>query len=79
VSQPDWRRDGGEKLARFIREYTLELGAAGGLFDVVRRGAAEQVLRSPLAGSHAAWALATLAALVSGDWLNARTPERRGA
>jgi Asparagine synthase len=74
VRQPDWRRDGGEKLARFLRDYTLDLGAAGGLFEVVRRGAAEQVLRSPLADLHAAWALATLAALVSGDWLNARSP-----
>jgi Asparagine synthase len=79
VRQPDWRRDGGEKMARFLRDYTLDLGAAGGLFEVVRRVAAEQVLRSPLADPHAAWALATLAALVSGDWLNARTPAPRGA
>ena len=74
VSQPDWRRDSGQEMARFLRDYTLDLGAAGGLFDVVRRGAAEQVLRSPRADPHAAWALATLAALMSGDWLNARTP-----
>ena len=74
ASQPDWRRDSGEELARFLRDYTLDAGGAGGLFDVVRREAAEQVLRSPLADPHAAWALATLAALMSGDWLNARSP-----
>ena len=74
ASQPDWRRDSGEEMARLLREYTLDLGATGGLFEVVRREAAEQVLRSPRADPHAAWALATLAALVSGDWLNARSP-----
>jgi hypothetical protein len=74
ASQPDWRRDSGEEMARFLRDYTLDLGGAGGLFDVVRREAAEQVLRSPLADPQAAWALATLAALMSGDWLNARSP-----
>jgi asparagine synthetase B (glutamine-hydrolysing) len=74
ASQPDWRRDSGEEMARFLRDYTLDAGGAGGLFDVVRREAAEQVLRSPLADPHAAWALATLAALMSGDWLNARSP-----
>jgi hypothetical protein len=74
ASQPDWRRDSGEEMTRFLRDYTLDVGGAGGLFDVVRREAAEQVLRSPLADPHAAWALATLAALMSGDWLNARSP-----
>ena len=74
ASQPDWRRDSGEEMARFLRDYTLDVGGAGGLFDVVRREAAGQVLRSPLADPQAAWALATLAALVSGDWLNARSP-----
>jgi asparagine synthase (glutamine-hydrolysing) len=78
ASQPDWRQDSGEEMARFLREYALDLGAAGGLFGVVRRRAAEQVLRSPLADPHAAWALATMAALVSGDWLNARAPARAG-
>ena len=68
----DWRRAYGEQMARLLREYTLDLGAAGGLFDLVRRPAAERVLRPPHADPAAAWALATLAALLSGDWLNAR-------
>jgi hypothetical protein len=77
-SVPDWRRDCGAEMARFLLEYALDLGAAGGLFDVVRRRAAERVLRSPQSDPHAVWALATLAALVSGDWLNARTPAPAG-
>jgi len=68
----DWRRAYGEQMARLLRDYTLDLGAAGGLFDIVRRPAAEGALRPPQQDSHAAWALATLAALLSGDWLNAR-------
>jgi Asparagine synthase len=68
----DWRRAYGDQMARLLRDYTLDLGAAGGLFDLVRRTAAERVMRPPQQDSHAAWALATLAALLSGDWLNAR-------
>jgi Asparagine synthase len=71
----DWRRAYGEQMARLLRDYTLDLGAAGGMFDLVRRSAAERALRPPQADSHAAWALATLAALLSGDWLNARGGE----
>jgi hypothetical protein len=63
-------------MARLLREYTLDLGAAGGLFDLVRRSAAERVLRPPHADPAAAWALATMAALLSGDWLNAREVSR---
>ncbi len=72
----DWRRAYGEQMARLLREYTLDLGAVGGLFDLVRRPAAERVLRPPHADPAAAWALATLAALLSGDWLNAREVSR---
>jgi len=68
----DWRRAYGEQMARLLREYALDLGGGGGMFDIVRRPAAERVLRPPQEDSHAAWALATLAALLSGDWLNAR-------
>ncbi len=70
----DWRRAYGDQMARLLRDYALDLGAAGGIFDLVRRSAAERALRPPQADSHAAWALATLAALLSGDWLNAREP-----
>jgi hypothetical protein len=73
-SVPDWRRHFSAEMGRFLLEYTLDLGAAGALFDVVRRRAAERVLRSPQTDPHAVWALASLAALVSGDWLNARRP-----
>ena len=62
-------------MARFLREYTLDLGGAGPMFDVVRRQAAERVLCPPHADPDAVWALATLAALLSGDWLNARKPK----
>jgi hypothetical protein len=68
----DWRRAYGDPMARLLRDYALDLGAAGGMFDIVRRSAAERALYPPQADSHAAWALATLAALLSGDWLNAR-------
>jgi len=68
----DWRRAYGDQMARLLRDYALDLGAAGGMFEIVRRSAAERALAPPQADSHAAWALATLAALLSGDWLNAR-------
>jgi hypothetical protein len=68
----DWRRAYGDQMARLLRDYALDLGAAGGMFELVRRSAAERTLRPPQRDSHAAWALATLAALLSGDWLNAR-------
>ncbi|MFZ0189550.1 MAG: asparagine synthase-related protein [Streptosporangiaceae bacterium] len=68
----DWRRAYGDRMARLLRDYALDLGAAGGMFEIVRRSAAERALAPPQPDSHAAWALATLAALLSGDWLNAR-------
>ena len=70
----DWRRAYGDQMARMLRDYALDLGAAGGMFDLVRRTAAERALRPPQRDTHAVWALATLAALLSGDWLNARSP-----
>jgi len=69
----DWRRDYGEDMARFFRGYVLDHGAGSRLFGVVRRRAAERALRWPQTDPNAVWALATLAALMSGDWLNART------
>jgi hypothetical protein len=71
---PDWRRNFGGEMARLLRDYALDLGGAGRMFDIVRRQAADRALRSPRADPEAAWALATLAALLSGDWLNARGP-----
>ncbi|MGO8891211.1 MAG: asparagine synthase-related protein [Streptosporangiaceae bacterium] len=68
----DWRRDYGEGMAKFLRGYVLDHGDASPMFGIVRRGAAERSLSSPQADAHAVWALATLAALLSGDWLNAR-------
>jgi|SRR5271165_624337 len=73
----DWRRAYGDKMARLLRDYALDQGAAGGMFDLVRRTAAERALRPPQHDSQAAWALATLAALLSGDWLNAREVDAR--
>jgi asparagine synthetase B (glutamine-hydrolysing) len=68
----DWRRAYGDQMARLLRDYAMDLGAAGGMFEIVRRPAAERALAPPQQDSHAAWALATLAVLLSGDWLNAR-------
>ena len=68
----DWRRQYGESVASFLRGYILDQGAAGGLFDVVSRPAAEALLRPPHADRASVWALATLACLTSGDYRNAR-------
>ena len=70
----DWRRQYGEEVASFLRGYILDQGAAGGLFTVVSRPAAEALLRPPQADRAAIWALATLACLTSGDYRNAREP-----
>ena len=68
----DWRREYGAEIASFLRDYTLDLGTSGGLFDVVSRPAAEKALASPQPDRATVWALATLACLVSGDYRNAR-------
>ncbi len=68
----DWRRQYGPEIASFLRDYILGLGTSGGLFDVVRRPAAEKLLTPPHADHATVWALATLACLVSGDYRNAR-------
>jgi asparagine synthase (glutamine-hydrolysing) len=70
----DWRQDYDEAVAGFLRGYVLDHGAASPVFGIVRRGAAERLLRVPQADRQGAWALATLTALLSGDWLNAREP-----
>ena len=70
----DWRRDYGDAMARFLRGYVLDHGESSPVFGVVRRSAAERLLRAPQADRHGAWALATLTALLSGDWLSAREP-----
>ena len=70
----DWRRDYGDVVAGFLRGYVLDHGRASPVFGIVRRGAAERLLRAPHADRQGAWALATLTALLSGDWLNAREP-----
>jgi len=68
----DWRRQYGETIASFLHDYTLDLGAAAGLFDVVSRPAAEKILAPPHADRATVWALATLACLLSGDYRRAR-------
>jgi hypothetical protein len=75
----DWRRDCAGTVARFLRGYVLDHGEAGPVFGIVSRRAAERCLAAPLADPQAAWALATLAALLSGDWLSAREPAARTA
>jgi hypothetical protein len=70
----DWRRQYGPEIASFLRDYVLDLGATGGLFDVVSRAAAERLLTPPHTDRPTVWALATLACLVSADYRNARDP-----
>ena len=70
----DWRRDYGDAVAGFLRGYVLDHGEASPVFGILRRSAAERLLRAPQADRHGAWALATLTALLSADWLNAREP-----
>ncbi len=70
----DWRRDYGDAVAGFLRGYVLDHGETSPVFGIVRRSAAERLLRAPQADRHGIWALATLTALLSGDWLNAREP-----
>jgi hypothetical protein len=75
----DWRRDSAGTVARFLRGYVLDHGQAGSVFGIVSRRAAERCLALPQADPQAAWALATLTALLSGDWLSAREPAVRTA
>ena len=70
----DWRRQYGAAVASLLRDYTLDLGAPAGLFDVVNRSAAEKLLTPPHADPATVWALATLACLLSGDYRHARSP-----
>jgi asparagine synthetase B (glutamine-hydrolysing) len=70
----DWRRQYGGEIATFLRGYTLDQGASGGLFAVVNRAAAEKALTPPHQDRATVWALATLACLLSGDYRNAREP-----
>jgi len=73
----DWRRGYGDEVAGFLRDYIIDLGSAGGLFSVISRPAADRLLRPPHADPVTVWALATLAALASQDWLSAREPAGR--
>jgi hypothetical protein len=64
----DWRRSLPPSLTEFLRGYVLDQGSP--LFDIVSKRAAERALDGT--DWAAVWALATLAARLSGDWLNAR-------
>ena len=68
----DWRRQYGDAIASLLRDYTIDHGTVGGLFDVVNRSAAEKLLTPPHPDRPTIWALATLACLLSGDYRNAR-------
>ncbi|HUN37343.1 MAG TPA: hypothetical protein VMU95_35535, partial [Trebonia sp.] len=69
----DWRRQYGDQVAKFLRDYTLDLGSTSSLFDVVSQPAAEKALALPHADRSTVWTLATLACLTSGDYRNARS------
>lgn len=68
----DWRRQYGAEIASFLRDYILDLGTSGGLFETVSRSAAEKVLTPPHTDRGTVWALATLACLLSADYRKAR-------
>ncbi|HEX3958573.1 MAG TPA: asparagine synthase-related protein [Trebonia sp.] len=68
----DWRRQYGDQVARFLRDYTMDLGSTSSLFDVISPAAAEKALALPHADRSTVWALATMACLASGDYRNAR-------
>jgi hypothetical protein len=68
----DWRRQYGDRVARFLRDYTMDLGSTSSLFDVVSPAAAEKALALPHSDRATVWALATMACLNSGDYRNAR-------
>jgi Asparagine synthase len=76
-SRFDWRRGYGDEVARFLQAYMLDTGSGGGLFAIVGRPAAERLLRPPHTDPATVWALATLAALISQDWLSARATDGR--
>jgi hypothetical protein len=76
-SRFDWRRGYGDEVARFLRAYVLDTGSAGGLFAIVSRPTAERLLRPPHTDPVTVWALATVAALISQDWLSARATDGR--
>jgi len=69
----DWRRQYGDQVARFLRDYTMDLGSTSSLFDVVSQPAAEKALALPHADRATVWALATMACLTAGDYRNARS------
>ena len=58
----DWRRDSATPSTGFLRGYVLDHGQASPVFGIVRRSAAERLLRAPQADRQGAWALATLTA-----------------
>lgn len=68
----DWRRQYGDAITTFLRGYILDLGITSGLFDVVSQPAAERLLTPPHTDRASAWALATAACLLSGDYQKAR-------
>jgi hypothetical protein len=70
----DWRQQYGTEISVFLRDYAMDFGATGGLFDIVSRDAAEKVLTLPHTDRATVWTLATLACLMSGDYKNARSP-----
>jgi asparagine synthetase B (glutamine-hydrolysing) len=72
AAAPDWRRAYGAELASFLRGYILDAGGTGPMFEIIRRPAVERLLQPPHADPQTTWTLATLAALLSGDWLNGR-------
>jgi asparagine synthetase B (glutamine-hydrolysing) len=66
----DWRRSYGDDVAAFLRSYVLDHGPA--MSGMISMRAAERVLRPPHTDHETVWLLATLATLLSRDWLHAR-------
>ena len=67
----DWRRSYGDDVAVFLRDYVLDHRAA--MSGMISMRAAERILRPPHKDHETVWLLATLATLLSQDWLQARS------
>ncbi len=70
AARADWRRSYGDDVAAFLRDYVLDHSSA--MSGMISKGAAERVLRPPHTDHESVWLLATLATLLSQDWLRAR-------
>lgn len=66
----DWRQSYGADVAAFLRDYVL--GHSSAMSGMISMRTAERVLRPPHTDHESVWLLATVATILSRDWLRAR-------